>query len=127
MGLNPRVVALDTYIHWDHVTQRLPRGLVIDVPPGSPLEAAIGADRLAPLGAITPAPPPAETAAAVESTEAVTGGIEHEPARQPEPAVKPEPPAEKPKTTVKAAAEKTRPAPRNRPHRDGGTGGSHGS
>jgi hypothetical protein len=54
MGVNPRVIARDTVIFWDHVPQRLPRGLVIDVPPGSALEAAIGADRLAPLGAHTP-------------------------------------------------------------------------
>jgi hypothetical protein len=47
----PRVVTVDTMITWDGVRQRLVRGQVMDVPPGSALEAAIGADRLRPLHA----------------------------------------------------------------------------
>lgn len=69
MAGSPRVVTVDTVIQWDGVSQRLPRGQVIDVPPGSKLEAAIGLERLVPLGATAtsrPAEPaePAEPAAA---------------------------------------------------------------
>ncbi len=49
MGANPRVVTQERHITWDGVTQRLPRGQVLDVPPGSALEREIGADFLAPL------------------------------------------------------------------------------
>lgn len=73
MAGNPRTVAADTWITWDGVSQRLPRGQVLDVTPGSALERAIGADRLVPPGAV-PAPPAAE-------------------APQPEPAPQEEPPA----------------------------------
>lgn len=63
MGLSPRVVTEDRQIAWDGVTQRLPKGQVMDVPPGSALERAIGAEFLVPLGP-TSALPPAEEAPA---------------------------------------------------------------
>ena len=59
MGISPRVVTQDVTIAWDGVTQRLPKGQVIDVAPGSPLEAAIGLHRLVPLGVPAASPPPA--------------------------------------------------------------------
>jgi hypothetical protein len=46
MSAYPRVVAADTTFMWGGAEQRLQRGQVIDVAPGSKLEAAIGADRL---------------------------------------------------------------------------------
>jgi hypothetical protein len=49
MGANPRVVTADATFTWDHATQRLGRGTIIDVPAGSALERAIGAERLIPL------------------------------------------------------------------------------
>jgi hypothetical protein len=49
MGGNPRVVTADTVFLWDHAPQRLGRGTIIDVPAGSALEKAIGAERLIPL------------------------------------------------------------------------------
>lgn len=57
MAGNPRVVAVDRWITWDGVRQRLPRGQVMDVTPGSALERAIGRDFLVPRG---PDPAPAE-------------------------------------------------------------------
>ena len=66
MGANPRVVTADTTFRWDGAMQRLPRGQVIDVPAGSQLEAAIGLDRLIPLGAKTAQPAPSVTDAATE-------------------------------------------------------------
>ena len=58
MGISPRVVTEDVTIAWDGVPQRLPKGQVIDVAPGSPLERAIGAQRLVPLpGTVAAAPP----------------------------------------------------------------------
>jgi hypothetical protein len=69
MAGNPRTVAVDTTIFWDGVSQRLPRGQLLDVTPGGALEAAIGRDRLVPLrGAI--APPPAMEAASQEEPKA---------------------------------------------------------
>lgn len=65
MGLSPRIVTEDVVFRWDGVTQRLPKGQVMDVPPGSALERAIGLDHLVPLGAVT-AQPPAQEAAAKE-------------------------------------------------------------
>lgn len=64
MGLSPRVVTEDVTFTWDGVPARLPKGQVIDVEPGSPLERAIGAGRLVPYG-LPPAsqPPVAETPA----------------------------------------------------------------
>jgi hypothetical protein len=58
MGLSPRVVTQDRHITWDGVTQRLPKGQVLDVPPGSALERAIGRDYLVPLGAVAAQPEP---------------------------------------------------------------------
>jgi hypothetical protein len=49
MGANPRVVTADVKFTWDHATQRLGRGTIIDVPADSPLERAIGRDKLIPL------------------------------------------------------------------------------
>jgi len=49
MGLSPRVVTQDRLISWDGVTQRLGKGQVIDVAPGSALEAEIGAQFLVPM------------------------------------------------------------------------------
>jgi hypothetical protein len=63
MAGNPRTVAVDTWITWDGVRQRLPRGQVMDVTPGSALERAIGRERLVPRG---PDPAPAEEAAPEE-------------------------------------------------------------
>jgi hypothetical protein len=67
MGANPRVVTADTTFRWDGAMQRLPRGQVIDVPAGSQLEAAIGLDRLIPLGAKAAQPAPSVTDAATEA------------------------------------------------------------
>lgn len=70
MGANPRIVAVETWIQWDGVSQRLPRGQVLDVVPGSALERAIGADRLVPLGGVAaqPAVEPAEPVKPAEKT-----------------------------------------------------------
>jgi hypothetical protein len=62
MAGNPRIVTHDATFLWDHVTQRLHRGQVIDVPAGSALEMAIGPDKLTPLFGHPPA-----------------GGVPHEP------------------------------------------------
>jgi len=64
MGLSPRVVTEDVTFLWDGVPQRLPKGQVIDVAPGSPLERAIGLHRLIPHGLPAPVLPPAVTAEA---------------------------------------------------------------
>ncbi len=64
MGLSPRIVTEDVTLNWDGVSQRLPKGQVIDVAPGSPLERAIGAGRLIPFG--TPPPTAAQAAAPAE-------------------------------------------------------------
>jgi hypothetical protein len=66
MSANPRVVAVDTVFRWDGAPQRLARGTVLDVPPGSALLAAIGPRNLVPLGAKTPLPEPPVTEAATE-------------------------------------------------------------
>ena len=58
MAGSPRVVAADVTFTWDRVPWRLHRGQVIDVPPGSALEKAIGANMLVPLGATGPAAQP---------------------------------------------------------------------
>lgn len=65
MGANPRIVTEDVTFQWDGVSQRLPRGQVMDVTPGSALERAIGVQRLRPLGAVA-AQPPAEPAKPAE-------------------------------------------------------------
>ena len=49
MAISPRIVTEDRHITWDGVAQRLPKGQVLDVPPGSALEREIGADYLVPL------------------------------------------------------------------------------
>jgi hypothetical protein len=59
MAGNPRTVTQDVIFTWDGVPARLAKGQVIDVTPGSKLEAAIGADKLVPRGS-TSALPPAE-------------------------------------------------------------------
>jgi hypothetical protein len=79
MAGNPRVVTADATFTWDHATQWLRRGTIIDVPADSPLEAAIGRDRLIPLygapsdaapKASEPAPEPAGTEPAPEKEKA---------------------------------------------------------
>lgn len=61
MSDSPRIVTEDVTFQWDGVTQRLARRTVLDVPPGSALEAAIGPQNLLPLGAVAAQPPaPAE-------------------------------------------------------------------
>lgn len=69
MSDSPRIVTEDVTFQWDGVTQRLPRGQVLDVAPDSALERAIGAQRLRPLGAVAPQPP-AEQEAAQPQAEA---------------------------------------------------------
>jgi len=87
MGIYPRVIAVDTVITWDHVFQRLPRGQVIDVPPGSALEAAIGLDRLVPLAAVTPQLPTAVSDGPIASRSDPPGRdyVPGEPLPKPEP------------------------------------------
>lgn len=58
MSEHPRTVAVETWIQWDGMPVRLPRGQVIDVTPGGALEQAIGRDRLVSLRG-RPLPPPA--------------------------------------------------------------------
>lgn len=68
MAISPRIVTQERWISWDGVTQRLPKGQVLDVPPGSALEREIGRDFLVPLPGSAPvaehgrapAPAPAE-------------------------------------------------------------------
>jgi hypothetical protein len=64
MGLSPRIVTETRNITWDGVQQRLPKGQVLDVPPGSALEREIGRDFLVPLPGSAPVaaavPAPAE-------------------------------------------------------------------
>lgn len=59
MAISPRIVTQDVVLFWDGVFQRLPKGQVMDVPPDSALEWAIGREHLVPLGA-TSAQPPAQ-------------------------------------------------------------------
>jgi len=71
MAVSPRIVTADRQIFWDGVTQRLPKGQVLDVPPGSALEREIGRDYLVPLpGADVAQPPAAETAPQEETAPA---------------------------------------------------------
>lgn len=88
MGANPRIVAAETWIQWDGVSQRLPKGQTMDVVPGSALERAIGAGNLVPLGAVAAQPP---------------ARAEEEPEGEAEPKAE-EPPAATPKP--RAAAKK---------------------
>lgn len=69
MAANPRIVTAERWIAWDGVSQRVPKGQVLDVPPGSALEREIGREYLVPLGAAA-AQPPAEEAALAEEPEA---------------------------------------------------------
>lgn len=71
MGISPRVVTEDVTFLWDGVPQRLPKGQVIDVAPGSALERAIGAQRLVPLPGAAAAPPVAAQSPAVKSAATV--------------------------------------------------------
>jgi len=86
MGTNPRIVTEDRQIFWDGVTQRLPKGQQIDVPPGSVLEREIGAEFLVPLPGSAPAaeamaapeekpePVPARPRVAAKSSDSKDGG-----------------------------------------------------
>jgi hypothetical protein len=50
MAANPRILVADVDLAWDGVLQHIPRGTIVDVPPGSALEAAYGgSDNLADL------------------------------------------------------------------------------
>ena len=42
MAANPRMLATDTDVAWDGRIRRYPAGTIIDIPPGSALEAAYG-------------------------------------------------------------------------------------
>jgi hypothetical protein len=66
MAISPRVVTADRHITWDGVVQRLPRGQVLDVPPGSALEREIGPDFLVPLPGSVATQVPAEDASPQE-------------------------------------------------------------
>ena len=59
------MVTEDVHFPWDGVSQRLGRGTVLDVVPGSPLEDAIGAGNLRPLHAVAAQPAAAEPPAGV--------------------------------------------------------------
>lgn len=76
MSANPQIVTSDVIIRWDGVDQRIARGTVIDVPAGSVLSSAIGAENLAPLkaAAAQPAPPADEPQEAPEETAAPANG-----------------------------------------------------
>ncbi len=87
MGANPRIVTEDRLISWDGVTQRLPKGQVIDVPPGSALERAIGRQYLVPLGAVAAQPPAEEPAEKPQAKKAVPAA--ESPPAVPEPAAVP--------------------------------------
>jgi hypothetical protein len=104
MGLSPRVVTQDRHITWDGVTQRLPKGQVLDVPPGSALEREIGREYLVPLGAVAAqAPVEAPTAEAAPQKEEESG-----------PAAPP-----KPSTTTKSQVSGTATAGRGGNGKDG--------
>ena len=49
MAVSPRVVTENRLITWDGVLQRIPKGQVMDVQPGSALERSIGREYLVPL------------------------------------------------------------------------------
>jgi hypothetical protein len=85
MAGNPRTVTQETWFTWDGVPARLPKGQAIDVVPGSALEAAIGRDRLVPLGAtsaLPPAEPPAKEAPAEKPQEAESPAAPPKPVAQ---------------------------------------------
>ena len=66
MSAHPHVVAADAVFTWDHVPTRLGRGTIIDVPPDSPLMAAIGPDKLKPLYGAPPVTVPLDSEPAPE-------------------------------------------------------------
>lgn len=77
MGTRPCVVTADVPILWDGVTQRLPKGQVMDVPPDSALEAEIGLQNLATLSGVplaAPEPAMPEKAAQDEPEAAAEAG-----------------------------------------------------
>ena len=89
MSANARVVTVDTTFTWDGGEQFLRRGTILDVPPGSALLAAIGADRLAslyrtqpvtvaaaPPTPAAPAPVPAAPALAARKTRSKTSATD---------------------------------------------------
>jgi hypothetical protein len=91
MGISPRIVTEDVRFLWDGVSARLPKGQVIDVAPGSPLERAIGAGRLVPMPGTAPQAlpqePPEPLAADGLITEAEASPVEpDEPAAAAKPA-----------------------------------------
>ena len=51
MAANPQIVNTDVTVTWDFVSQRIPRGTLIDVPAGSALMTAIGSSNLTAVGA----------------------------------------------------------------------------
>lgn len=91
MAGNPRIVTEDTTFFWDGAPQRLPRGQVIDVPPDSALELAIGAHRLVPMFGAPPAALPS-------------------PATPPAPPASPVPAAPRPAASQPAPAQEKAPA-----------------
>jgi hypothetical protein len=72
MAGNPRTVTADTVFLWDGVSTRLAKGQAIDVVPGSPLERAIGKDKLVPLGPTSALPPAEEAVPEEKPAKAVT-------------------------------------------------------
>jgi hypothetical protein len=103
MGISPRVVTEDVRFLWDGVTQRLPKGQVIDVMPGSALEQAIGAQRLVPMPGTAPQAPPQEPPeplpAVAPVTEAETPHVGESSSEDVPP--QPEKPAPEPAATAK--------------------------
>jgi hypothetical protein len=54
MASNPRILASDTTVVWDGVSTFYPRGTLVDIPAGGPLETAYGgAGNLVSLGPAT--------------------------------------------------------------------------
>jgi hypothetical protein len=90
MAGNPRIVTADATFTWDHASQRLGRGTIIDVPAGSALERAIGTDKLIPLYG---APPVTVAAEHAQDTPGATGDIT------------PRPPARSRRSAPQAAAQ----------------------
>jgi len=76
MAGNPRIVTEDVRFTWDGVSQRLPRGQVIDVPPGSALEDAIGRHRLVSMFGAAPVTVAAEPAEEPQDAPEATGEAE---------------------------------------------------
>lgn len=48
MAVNPQIITTDVTFTWDGSEQRLAKNTVLDVQPGSALEAAIGTENLRP-------------------------------------------------------------------------------